>query len=139
MRAIRAGEVERLVRIPGVGKKTAERMVLELRDKLPAPAGRTRGGARGGRSRPSTRTCSPRCSTWAARVPRPRPPCEGQGGAAPPPSSSRSSGGRSNWCGKLEGMPDRRIDLGGRAGRRRCSLKPACARAAWPISPGRPS
>jgi Holliday junction DNA helicase RuvA len=37
--AIRKGEVERLVRIPGVGKKTAERMVLELRDKLPAPAG----------------------------------------------------------------------------------------------------
>lgn len=37
--AIRKGEVERLVRIPGIGKKTAERMVLELRDKLPAPAG----------------------------------------------------------------------------------------------------
>jgi Holliday junction DNA helicase RuvA len=37
--AIRKGEVERLVRIPGVGKKTAERMVLELRDKLPASAG----------------------------------------------------------------------------------------------------
>jgi Holliday junction DNA helicase RuvA len=35
---IRRGEVEKLVRIPGVGKKTAERMVLELRDKLPAPA-----------------------------------------------------------------------------------------------------
>ncbi len=34
--AIRAGEVNRLVRIPGVGKKTAERMVLELREKLPA-------------------------------------------------------------------------------------------------------
>ena len=32
---IRRGEVERLVRIPGVGKKTAERMVLELRDKRP--------------------------------------------------------------------------------------------------------
>src|SRR5712691_11639464 len=44
--AIRKGEVERLVRIPGVGKKTAERMVLELRDKLPAPAGEDiRGGA----------------------------------------------------------------------------------------------
>jgi len=40
--AIRKGEVERLVRIPGVGKKTAERIVLELRDKLPVPAG---GGA----------------------------------------------------------------------------------------------
>jgi Holliday junction DNA helicase RuvA len=37
--AIRRGEVDRLVRIPGIGKKTAERMVLELRDKLPAVAG----------------------------------------------------------------------------------------------------
>jgi len=32
--AIRGGQVEHLVRIPGVGKKTAERMVLELKDKL---------------------------------------------------------------------------------------------------------
>ena len=32
--AIRSGQTERLVRIPGVGKKTAERMVLELKDKL---------------------------------------------------------------------------------------------------------
>ena len=31
---IRSGAVEKLVRIPGIGKKTAERMVLELRDKL---------------------------------------------------------------------------------------------------------
>jgi Holliday junction DNA helicase RuvA len=37
--AIRRNELDRLIRIPGVGKKTAERMVLELRDKLPAPAG----------------------------------------------------------------------------------------------------
>lgn len=32
--AIRGGSIERLVRIPGVGKKTAERIVLELREKL---------------------------------------------------------------------------------------------------------
>jgi Holliday junction DNA helicase RuvA len=32
--AIRGGQVNLLVRIPGVGKKTAERIVLELRDKL---------------------------------------------------------------------------------------------------------
>jgi Holliday junction DNA helicase RuvA len=32
--AIREGSIEQLVRIPGVGKKTAERMILELRDKL---------------------------------------------------------------------------------------------------------
>jgi len=36
---IRRGEIDRLVRIPGIGKKTAERMVLELRDKLPAVSG----------------------------------------------------------------------------------------------------
>jgi Holliday junction DNA helicase RuvA len=36
---IRRGEIDRLVRIPGIGKKTAERMVLELRDKLPAVTG----------------------------------------------------------------------------------------------------
>ena len=34
--AIRANDVERLTRIPGIGKKTAERMVLELKDKLAA-------------------------------------------------------------------------------------------------------
>jgi Holliday junction DNA helicase RuvA len=36
---IRAGQVDRLVKIPGIGKKTAERIVLELRDKLPAATG----------------------------------------------------------------------------------------------------
>jgi len=33
--AIRGNDVARLTRIPGIGKKTAERLVLELRDKLP--------------------------------------------------------------------------------------------------------
>ena len=36
--AIRGNDIARLTRIPGIGRKTAERMVLELRDKLP-PAG----------------------------------------------------------------------------------------------------
>jgi len=34
--AIKGNDVGRLTRIPGIGKKTAERMVLELRDKLQA-------------------------------------------------------------------------------------------------------
>lgn len=32
--AIRSGDVARLTKIPGIGRKTAERMVLELKDKL---------------------------------------------------------------------------------------------------------
>src|SRR6266851_4387150 len=32
--AIRESRIDQLVRIPGVGKKTAERIVLELKDKL---------------------------------------------------------------------------------------------------------
>jgi Holliday junction DNA helicase RuvA len=34
--AVRAGDLARLTRIPGVGRKTAERIVVELRDKLAA-------------------------------------------------------------------------------------------------------
>jgi Holliday junction DNA helicase RuvA len=34
--AVRAGDIARLTRIPGVGRKTAERMIVELRDKLAA-------------------------------------------------------------------------------------------------------
>ncbi|MBL8241684.1 MAG: Holliday junction branch migration protein RuvA [Bryobacterales bacterium] len=34
VQAIRSGDLVQLTRIPGVGKKTAERMVVELRDKL---------------------------------------------------------------------------------------------------------
>ena len=35
MRAIERGDIARLTAIPGVGKKTAERIVLELKDRLP--------------------------------------------------------------------------------------------------------
>jgi holliday junction DNA helicase RuvA len=49
--AIRGGDVARLVAIPGIGRKTAERIVLELRDKVGAlessAAGPSADGMRG--------------------------------------------------------------------------------------------
>jgi Holliday junction DNA helicase RuvA len=56
-RAIAAKDVKRLTDVPGIGKKTAERLVLELRDKLqglalePATATPAKGAARGGTPR----------------------------------------------------------------------------------------
>ncbi len=37
VRAVQAGDVARLTRIPGVGRKTAERIGLELKDRLKQP------------------------------------------------------------------------------------------------------
>jgi Holliday junction DNA helicase RuvA len=38
IRSIERGDIARLTAIPGVGKKTSERIVLELKDRLPRPA-----------------------------------------------------------------------------------------------------
>ena len=38
VRAVQQGDLARLTTIPGVGKKTAERLIVELRDRMPAPA-----------------------------------------------------------------------------------------------------
>jgi Holliday junction DNA helicase RuvA len=38
VQALRQGDLARLTRIPGVGRKTAERLVVELRDRMPVVA-----------------------------------------------------------------------------------------------------
>lgn len=51
-RCIRAGDTTSLTRLPGIGKKTAERLIVEMRDRIPAtgaasaaPGGDARGDA----------------------------------------------------------------------------------------------
>lgn len=43
--AVRAGETGRLVKVPGIGKKTAERIVIEMRDKSGAAETAALGGS----------------------------------------------------------------------------------------------
>jgi Holliday junction DNA helicase RuvA len=43
--AVAMQEVGRLTKVPGIGKKTAERLLLELKDKLPRAPGVAAGGA----------------------------------------------------------------------------------------------
>ena len=43
--AVRAQDVGRLTKIPGIGKKTAERLLLELRDRLPKGGAQAAAGA----------------------------------------------------------------------------------------------
>jgi Holliday junction DNA helicase RuvA len=49
--AIRTGDVQQLVRIPGIGKKTAERIILELKEKLEFAAGAPAVAAAAGKPR----------------------------------------------------------------------------------------
>ena len=82
--AVASGDTARLVAVPGIGKRTAERIIVELREKVGAavdatirsssrePTSRTRWHAKGWSASASHRRRSTRCST-ARPVTRLRP------------------------------------------------------------------
>lgn len=63
-RCVEYQDTARLVRLPGVGKKTAERLIIELRDRLPGPGTLTLPGAE---SRPAP-AASPRDDAASALI-----------------------------------------------------------------------
>lgn len=46
--AVRRGDAATLARVPGIGRKTAERLIMELKDKLGTPAATAGGALMGG-------------------------------------------------------------------------------------------
>lgn len=48
VRAVKQNDLARLTRVPGIGRKTAERLVIELRDRLPDAAAEPAAAADGG-------------------------------------------------------------------------------------------
>ena len=69
-RLLQTGDVTALTRIPGIGKKTAERMVVELRDRAVDLIG---SGSPVGWAKPGPIRCPRRpspCSSWAISRPK---------------------------------------------------------------------
>ena len=72
VRALAAGDVARLQAVPGIGKRTAERIIVELREKVGHPGLGRRADHRHARRRPAASSPATACSSSGSRPPRPR-------------------------------------------------------------------
>ena len=110
-RAVAAEDVTALTRVPGIGRKGAQRIVLELAGRLGPPGVAGRQGELGqlaaaGPGRPARRPgatrSGPGCSTWAGRRARPtRPSRRWRPTLAAPPTAERADDG--NGAGERSG------------------------------------
>ena len=79
-RAVATEDLAALTQVPGIGRKGAQRIVLELKDRLGAVRGAATSGGRppAGPAPAGATSCTARCSAWAGRPARPtrawRPP-----------------------------------------------------------------
>jgi len=65
-RCVEADDADTLVRVPGIGRKTAERLIIEMRDRLKVLAGPAAGGGLAGA--PSGAQPSPQSEAFSALV-----------------------------------------------------------------------
>ena len=71
-RAVTSEDVKTLTRVPGIGQKGAQRIILELKDRIGAPTGGHGGTPRSRRPGPTGAVRSSRAwSGWAGRPRRP--------------------------------------------------------------------
>ncbi len=69
-RAVAAEDVKTLTRVPGIGQKGAQRIILELKDRIGPPVGARHADERSGRRRRRGATRSTRASSGSAGRPR---------------------------------------------------------------------
>ena len=125
--ALAAGDVARLQAVPGIGKRTAERIVVELREKVAGePAGDARRHRRALR-RPARARARRRCSGSASRPQRPTAARRRRGRDAGGPDRRRAARERAGE------RSDARIQTPG-ASSPRTSSTARCARGAWRTS-----
>ena len=75
-RAVSSDDVKTLTTVPGIGQKGAQRIILELRDRIGSPGSGVRPGAAAEhpRARAGRARCRPASSGWAGRPRRPTAP-----------------------------------------------------------------
>ncbi len=109
--AIRAADHASLTRIPGIGKKTAERVVLELKDKLDdlaAATGNTLRPPAPPPSAPSAKTPSQRSSTSATSAPSPSAPSSPHSPNNPRPPKTSNTSSAPRWPPSADRHPKQR-------------------------------